>query len=49
MRSLHKLTTRKVESIKKKGRYSDGGNLYLIVTNAGTRQWVFRYRWVDSE
>jgi integrase len=49
MRTLHKLTTRKAESLKKKGRYSDGGNLYLVVTAAGTRQWVFRYRWNDGE
>jgi len=49
MRSLHKLTTRKVDSVRKKGRYSDGGNLYLVVTAAGTRQWVFRYRWNEGE
>jgi hypothetical protein len=39
-----KLTARKVETAKKPGRYGDGGGLYLQVTNAHARSWVFRYR-----
>ena len=49
MRTINKLTVRQVETISTKGRYSDGGNLYLVVTAAGTRQWVFRYRWAGAE
>src|SRR3984957_4993120 len=39
-----KLTARKVETAKP-GKYSDGGNLYLIVSHTGTRKWVLRFTW----
>jgi integrase len=39
-----KLTTRKVETAKP-GKYSDGGNLYLIVSDSGARKWVLRFTW----
>jgi integrase len=39
-----KLTARKVETAKA-GKYSDGHNLYLIVSHAGTRKWVLRFTW----
>jgi integrase len=39
-----KLTTRKVETAKP-GKYSDGGNLYLIVSESGSRKWVLRFTW----
>lgn len=48
MRSINKLSAKQVEAFKEPGRYSDGGNLYLVVTKAGTRQWVFRYRWLGK-
>jgi len=38
------LTARKVETAKP-GKYSDGGNLYLIVAPTGTRKWVLRFTW----
>lgn len=38
------LTVRKVESAKP-GKYSDGGNLYLIVSKTGSRKWVLRFTW----
>ena len=38
------LTARKVETAKP-GKYSDGGNLYLIVSKTGTRKWVLRFTW----
>jgi integrase len=38
------LTTRKVETAKP-GKYSDGGNLYLVVSPSGARKWVLRYTW----
>ena len=39
-----KLTARKVETAKP-GKYSDGGNLYLIVSPTGARKWVLRFTW----
>ena len=39
-----KLTARKVETAKP-GKYSDGGNLYLIVSQTGARKWVLRFTW----
>ena len=39
-----KLTTRKVETARP-GKYSDGGNLYLVVSKSGARKWVLRFTW----
>src|SRR5258705_6395966 len=39
-----KLTARKVET-GKPGKYSDGGNLYLIVSETSSRKWVLRFTW----
>ena len=39
-----KLTARKVATAKA-GKYSDGGNLYLIVSETGARKWVLRFTW----
>jgi integrase len=39
-----RLTARKVETAKA-GKYSDGGNLYLIVSPKGARKWVLRFTW----
>jgi integrase len=38
------LTTRKVQTAKP-GKYSDGGNLYLIVAPTGSRKWILRFTW----
>ena len=38
------LTVRKVVTAKP-GKYSDGGNLYLIVSPNGSRKWVLRFTW----
>ena len=38
------LTARKVKTAKP-GKYSDGGNLYLIVSETGARKWVLRFTW----
>ncbi len=38
------LTARKVQ-IAKPGKYSDGGNLYLIASPTGARKWVLRFTW----
>lgn len=39
-----RLTARKVETAKP-GKYSDGGNLYLVVSPGGARKWVLRFTW----
>lgn len=39
-----KLTARKVETASP-GKYSDGGNLYLIVARTGSRKWMLRFTW----
>jgi len=38
------LTARKVVTAKP-GKYSDGSNLYLIVSETGARKWVLRFTW----
>lgn len=38
-----KLNARKVDAIKKPGRYSDGRNLYLQVTPSGGKSWALLY------
>lgn len=40
-RAINTLTTRKVASLRDPGRHSDGGGLYLRITPAGSRSWVF--------
>lgn len=39
-----KLTARKVATAKH-GKYSDGNNLYLVVSKTGSRKWVLRFTW----
>jgi integrase len=41
---MAQLSARKV-STAKAGKYSDGGNLYLIVSRSGSRKWVLRFTW----
>jgi Arm DNA-binding domain len=43
-RKINKLSARAVETLKAPGRYSDGGNLYLSISDNGGRRWVFMYR-----
>jgi integrase len=40
-RTLNRLTTRQVATLKVAGRHADGGGLYLRITPAGARSWVF--------
>jgi integrase len=42
---INKLSARTVDALTKAGRHSDGGGLYLSITPAGARRWVFLYRW----
>lgn len=41
--ALNQLTAVKVENIREPGRYADGGGLYLNVTKAGQKSWLYRY------
>ena len=41
-RTINRLSARFVETAKT-GFHADGGNLYLVVTSAGARSWIFRY------
>jgi integrase len=43
-RALHKLTARSVATLKEARRHSDGGGLYLSISNDGRRRWIFLYR-----
>jgi integrase len=43
-RQINKLSTVKINALKVRGFYADGGGLYLQVSPAGTKSWVFRYK-----
>lgn len=42
-RTLNKLTAKTVEKLAKPNLYADGGGLYLQITKAGVKSWLFRY------
>lgn len=42
-RSTNRLTALKVGKATEPGMYADGGGLYLQVTNAGARSWIYRF------
>ncbi len=42
-REVHRLSAKAVEKAKRPGYYADGGNLYLQVSPALTKSWIFRY------
>ncbi|MFZ5558692.1 MAG: tyrosine-type recombinase/integrase [Pseudomonadota bacterium] len=42
-RRLHKLSAKAVEALRRSGYWGDGGGLYLQVSPARTKSWVFRY------
>ena len=43
-KQVHKLSARAVATITKPGRHSDGGGLYLNVSDTGARSWVFMWK-----
>lgn len=43
-RKTHKLTDLTIRKLAKKGLHGDGGNLFLRITETGTKGWVFRYK-----
>jgi integrase len=42
--ALNRLTARTVASKDQRGRYADGGGLFLQVSKWGTKAWIFRYQ-----
>ena len=42
-RVLNRFSAKEVERLKKPGRHSDGGGLYLSIDGDGRRRWVFMY------
>jgi integrase len=44
-RSVNKLNARQIATLKRDGRYSDGGGLYLVVGPGASRRWAFLFRW----
>lgn len=44
-RALNRLPPKAALTVSKPGRHADGGGLYLVVSPAGTKKWVFRFRW----
>src|SRR5208282_727270 len=43
-RQVNKLSARTVATLTKPGRHSDGGGLYLVVEQSGSRRWAFLFR-----
>jgi hypothetical protein len=43
-RTLYRLTDKIVRNLAAPGYHADGGGLYLQVSKAGTKSWVFRFR-----
>lgn len=43
MRTINRLSAQTVARNTKPGLYSDGGGLYLQITKAGVKSWLFRY------
>jgi integrase len=42
-REINKLSPRTVATKSKRGRYADGGGLYLQVSDGGAKSWLFRF------
>jgi integrase len=42
-RSIGRLTALTVSRLKGKGRFADGGGLYLQISDTGTKSWLFRF------
>lgn len=41
---INRLSARTVSTLKTPGRHSDGGGLYLSISDNGGKRWVYRYR-----
>ncbi len=49
MVAINLLSARKVETLKKPGKYFDGDGLFLHVRSAASRSWFFRFRWAGKK
>lgn len=47
-RATNRLTTKTVAALKTPGMYADGGGLYLRITKALSKQWVFIFQWAGK-
>ena len=47
--SSNKLTDTKIKALKKARKYSDGGGLYMLVTETGSKLWRLKYRFGGRE
>jgi hypothetical protein len=50
-RQINKLSARTAATLKNKGRHSDGGGLYLSISDDGDsvrRRWIFLFRWLGK-
>jgi integrase len=43
-RKIHMLSTTKINALRERGFYADGGGLYLQVAPGGSKSWVFRFK-----
>jgi integrase len=48
-RKVNRLSSKQCDAYKAPGMYPDGGGLYLQLSKAGGKSWVFRYRYGGSE
>jgi hypothetical protein len=42
--AINKLSDRRIRTLGKPGRHSDGGGLYVIVDKNGAKRWAFLFR-----
>ena len=42
-RTIERLTALSVSKLSKPGLFADGGGLYLRISTAGAKSWVFRF------
>jgi integrase len=47
-RAINRLNSRRVQTISEPGRHADGGGLYLVVDQNGSRRWSFMYKRVGK-
>jgi integrase len=47
-RAINRLSARRVQTITEPGRHSDGGGLYLVVDQNGSKRWVFIFKRVGK-
>src|SRR5215831_19330167 len=43
-KTTHRLSALKVQKLAAKGLHADGDGLYLRVTEAGTKSWIYRFK-----